>query len=71
MKKLIGIALWILALAIPFRFAILDTDDTVHADGLPNNAEGLISFLAMLTLFFIGYWLVDSSKSQGAESHGH
>jgi hypothetical protein len=71
MKKYIGIALWIAALIIPFRFAILDTDQMVLEDGRADNVVGLISFVAMLTLFFLGYALVDSAKNTSEGHHGH
>jgi hypothetical protein len=72
MKKLIGVALWVLAFAIPFRFAILDTDDTVLDNGRADNLTGLISFLVMIALLFIGYAVFDSAKGQaGTEGHGH
>jgi uncharacterized membrane protein YccF (DUF307 family) len=72
MKKIIGLALWLLAFLIPFKYAILNTDDLVLENGRSNNTVGLISFLAMIALIFIGYWLVDSSsKKPSAEGHGH
>ncbi|MBK6342094.1 MAG: hypothetical protein IPF41_05770 [Flavobacteriales bacterium] len=72
MKKIIGLALWLLAFLIPFRFAILDTDEVVQESGRADNTMGLISFVAMLALLFIGYALVDSaSKQPSAEDHGH
>lgn len=71
MKKYIGLALWIAALLIPFRFAILDTDQVVLENGQANNVVGLISFLAFLTLLFLGYALVDSAKKTPEGHHGH
>jgi hypothetical protein len=72
MKKYIGFGLWLAALLIPFRSAILDTQEVVLADGRANNTVGLISFVAMLTLFFVGYVLVDSSAGKTSEGHhGH
>ncbi len=73
MKKLIGLALWLLAFAIPFRYAILDTEDLLQPDGSINNIKGLISFLAMLALLFVGYALIDSAspKPGSGDSHGH
>lgn len=71
MKKYIGLALWIAALIIPFRFAILDTDQVILDDGRADNMVGLISFVAMLTLFFVGYALVDSAKEPSKGHHGH
>lgn len=70
MKKMIGLALWLLALAIPFRFAILDSTDLVQPDGTVENIKGLMSFVATLVLFFVGYALVDSAKKQGSEEAG-
>ena len=65
MKKTIGLALWLLAFLIPFGPALLSTEGV-------GNITGLISFLAMLALLFIGYALVDSAgKQAGAEGHGH
>jgi hypothetical protein len=72
MKKIIGLALWLLAFLIPFRFAILDTDEVVQESGRADNTMGLINFVAMLALIFIGYALVDSaSKQPSTEDHGH
>ncbi len=69
MKKYIGLACWIAALLIPFRYAILDTELILDEQGQANNMVGLFSFLAVLAFFFIGYWLVDSSKNTA--EHGH
>lgn len=72
MKKMIGLGLWLLAFALPFRFAILDTEDLQNADGTTDNVTGMLSFVAMLALLFIGYALVDSAGSKkGSVSHGH
>lgn len=73
MKKLIGLALWLLAFLIPFRYAILDTEDLLQPDGSIDNIKGLLSFVAMIALLFTGYALVDSaSPKPGADdSHGH
>lgn len=73
MKKTIGIAIWVLALAIPFRFSILDTEDLLQPDGSINNIKGLISFVVMIALLFVGYALVDSASPKPGEngSHGH
>jgi hypothetical protein len=60
MKKYIGLALWIAALIIPFRFAILDTDQVVLDDGRADNV-----------MFFLGYALVDSAKNTTEGHHGH
>lgn len=73
MKKLIGLALWLLAFLIPFRYAILDTDDLLQPDGSIDNIKGLLHFVFMLALLFTGYALIDSAepKTDTGESHGH
>lgn len=73
MKKIIGLILWLAAFALPFRHAILDTKEVISDDGRADNITGLISFVAMLALFFIGYILVDGAgaKKAPAEAHGH
>lgn len=73
MKKIIGLVLWLVAFALPFRHAILNTKEVVVDDGRADNITGLISFVGMIALFFIGYALVDGSgaKKAPAEGHGH
>jgi len=73
MKKIIGIALWLLAFLIPFKYAILDTEDLLQPDGSVDNIKGLLSFVALLGMLFIGYVLVDSSSAKpgSGEAHGH
>lgn len=73
MKKIIGLALWLVAFLLPFRYAILETDKLYQEDGTIDNMTGLISFLAVLALFFIGYALIDGSrpKPSATEAHGH
>jgi uncharacterized PurR-regulated membrane protein YhhQ (DUF165 family) len=68
MKKIIGLVLWLIAFILPFRYALLDTEELQGPDGA-NNIVGLVSFVAMLALIFIGYALVDGSKETA--SHGH
>lgn len=64
-RKLIGLACWLLAFALPFGPSILNTQGV-------DNVTGLLSFVATITLIFLGYWLVDSSKPQPtAENNGH
>ena len=70
MKKLIGIGLWLLAFAFPFRFSILDSKDVLLENGTADNITGLLSFLAVVILLFGGYALVDSASSKPtAEDH--
>ncbi|MCB0772962.1 MAG: hypothetical protein KJZ58_12525 [Flavobacteriales bacterium] len=62
-RKLIGFACWLLALLIPFQHALLSTEDV-------SNSVGLISFVALVALVFLGYFLVDGA-STAEEGHGH
>lgn len=64
MKKYIGFALWALALALPFRFAMLSTSGV-------SNVVGLISFLGFMVLVFVGYALVDSGSSPAQNEQHH
>ncbi|MBK8613807.1 MAG: hypothetical protein IPN85_09985 [Flavobacteriales bacterium] len=61
-KKIIGIVLWVLAFAIPFKFALLDTEAV-------GNIKGLVSFVVMLVLVFTGYALFDSGKQGDSQGH--
>lgn len=71
-KKLIGLACWLLGFLIPFKYAILDTDEVILENGRADNILGLLSFVAMIALFFAGYAFYDSaSPKPGSESHGH
>lgn len=64
MKKYIGYALWLLALTIPFQYALLST-------GGVSNLVGLFSFLGFIALIFTGYGLVDSATSPKTSEQGH
>ena len=66
MKKIIGLALWLIAFSLPFQFAILNAEEVVHADGSANNIKGLVAFVVMVVLVFAGYMLVDSSNAPKA-----
>ncbi|MFT3885122.1 MAG: hypothetical protein QM724_06735 [Flavobacteriales bacterium] len=72
-KKIAAVVLWIVAFAVPFQWALLDTENTVRPDGSANNVKGLIGFVLMLILLFAGYMLFDSAnaKKVPSESHGH
>ncbi len=70
-RKIIGLALWLVAFSLPFWWSMLNTDQVVYDDGSANNTKGLISFLAMVILVFAGYALVDGSKSDTAGSGHH
>jgi len=70
-KKLIGLVCWLLAFALPFQSALLDTERVVHEDGSPNNVKGLLCFVAMLILLFAGYMFVDSANAKKTSEEGH
>jgi hypothetical protein len=70
-RKLIGLALWLVAFTIPFWWSLLNTDQVVYEDGRADNIRGLLSFVAMLGLLFAGYALVDSAKTNTADTGRH
>ena len=70
-RKIIGLALWLVAFTLPFWWSMLNTDQVVYEDGSANNTKGLISFVAMVILVFAGYALVDSAKKDTAGSGHH
>ncbi|MBX2980185.1 MAG: hypothetical protein KF905_12880 [Flavobacteriales bacterium] len=71
MKKYIGYTLWIAALIIPMRYALLDTEMLQSPEGA-NNVAGLIHFVLLLALIFIGYALVDGAGAKASDSgHAH
>lgn len=55
-RKIIGYALWLLAFLIPFQSAILSTDEI-------GNVKGLISFIVLVILIFVGYILIDGANA--------
>ena len=64
----------LIALLIQFKNAMLDTDEVILENGCPINILGLFGYGAMIVLYSIGYWLVDSAgtkASAGSGSHGH
>ncbi|MCC6840642.1 MAG: hypothetical protein IT230_10830 [Flavobacteriales bacterium] len=62
-RKLLGYAVWLVAFLIPLQPSILDTEGI-------SNTVGVISFVALVVLVFLGYWLVDGAEAPKAE-HGH
>ncbi|HMC96096.1 MAG TPA: hypothetical protein VKG92_00440 [Flavobacteriales bacterium] len=70
-KKIIGLALWLIAFLIPFKYAILDTDEVVLENGRADNITGLLAFVATIALLFVGYLVFDSAGSKPASDDGH
>ncbi len=70
MKKIIGLSLWLLAFLFPLRYALLDTSDLQGPDGA-QNIKGLINFVALVALVFVGYFLVDSHKAPASDGDQH
>ncbi len=62
MKKIIGFACWLIAFTLPFRPALMETEEV-------SNTTGLISFLIMLGLIFGGYILVETAKKPEQSAH--
>jgi hypothetical protein len=69
-RKIVGLALWLVALTLPLWWSLLNTDAVVYEDGRADNIKGLLSFVVLLGLLFAGYALVDSAPSKTAD-HGH
>ncbi|HQV39049.1 MAG: hypothetical protein IPO60_05570 [Flavobacteriales bacterium] len=63
-RKIIGYALWLLAFLIPFQSSILSTEDV-------GEVKGLVSFVALVTMIFIGYFLVDGANAADKAKAGH
>lgn len=63
-RKIIGYVLWLLAFLIPFQPAILSTEEV-------GNVKGLISFVALVILIFVGYILVDGANAAEKAKAGH
>lgn len=65
-RKIIGYVLWLLAFLIPFQSAILSTEEI-------GNVKGLVSFIVLVTLVFVGYFLVDGAnaadKAKAGQGH--
>ena len=62
-RKLLGYVIWLVAFLIPVQPSILDTEGV-------SNTMGMVSFVALVVLVFLGYFLVDGADQPKAE-HGH
>ena len=64
-KRIIGFLCWLAAFLIPFQSALLSTEQV-------SNVKGLVSFVALVGLVFLGYILVDGANAADkAKAHGH
>ncbi len=65
-RKIIGYALWLLAFLIPFQSSILSTEGV-------EEVKALISFVALVIMIFVGYFLVDGANAaeKAKAGHGH
>ena len=65
-RRIIGYVVWLLAFLIPFQSALLSTEEI-------GNVKGLISFVALVVLVFLGYILVDGANAadKAKAEHGH
>lgn len=64
-NRILGYICWLVAFLIPFQASLLSTEEV-------SNVKGLISFVALLILVFLGYILVDGANAaEKAKSHGH
>jgi hypothetical protein len=61
-KKLLAIAVWLIAFAIPARYGLLETEGV-------GNITGLIGFVSFVALIFLGYYLMDSSSDNSHAGH--
>ena len=65
-RRTIGYVIWLLAFLIPLQPALLSTEGI-------SNVTGLISFIALVILVFVGYFLVDGANAaeKAKAQHGH
>ena len=65
-RRIIGYVIWFLAFLIPFQASILSTEEV-------GNVKGLISFVALVVMVFVGYILVDGAgaaeKAKAGQEH--
>jgi hypothetical protein len=65
-RRIIGYLCWLAAFLIPFQSALLSTEEI-------GNVRGLISFVVLVALLFLGYILVDGANAadKAKASHAH
>ena len=64
-RRIIGYLCWLAAFLIPFQSALLSTEEV-------GNVTGLVSFVILVFMVFLGYILVDGANAADkAKAHGH
>lgn len=65
-RRILGYVIWLVAFLVPLQFSIISTDGI-------SNTKGVVSFVVLVVLVFLGYFLVDGAKDEKkqAEQHGH
>lgn len=56
-RKILGYIVWLIAFLIPLQPSILSADEV-------SNTVGLVSFVALVVLVFVGYLLWESGKAE-------
>ncbi len=65
-RRILGYVIWLVAFLVPLQFSIISTDGV-------SNTKGIVSFVVLVVLVFLGYFLVDGARDEKkqAEQHGH
>jgi len=65
-RRILGYVIWLVAFLVPLQFSIISTDGV-------SNTKGVVSFVVLVVLVFLGYFLVDGARDEKkqAEQHGH
>lgn len=65
-RKLIGYAIWLVAFLFPLQHSIISTENV-------SNSVGLVNFVVLVVLVFLGYLVWDSGNAPGKADaeHGH
>ncbi|MBS1936206.1 MAG: hypothetical protein JST98_05665 [Bacteroidetes bacterium] len=65
-RRILGYVIWLVAFLVPLQFSIISTDGI-------SNTKGIVSFVVLVVLVFLGYFLVDGARDEKkqAEQHGH
>ncbi|MCO6483847.1 MAG: hypothetical protein J5I62_13750 [Flavobacteriales bacterium] len=63
-RKLIGYAIWLVAFLFPLQYSIISTENV-------SNTVGLVNFVVLVVLVFLGYLVWDSGNAPGKAGAGH